>query len=65
MKDELKLNVRVIGISNSRSMHFDESGIALKDWKSVLKDGEKADQSQFFERVKSLNYRNSVFDLIL
>ena len=61
LKDELKLNVRVIGISNSRTMYFDEGGIGLKDWESKLEQGEKADKQQFFDRVKSLNYRNSVF----
>nr|WP_293299707.1 bifunctional aspartate kinase/homoserine dehydrogenase I [Allomuricauda sp.] len=61
LKDELKLNVRVIGISNSRNMVFDEGGIALKDWKNLLDQGEKADKQAFFDRVKSLNYRNSVF----
>ena len=61
LKDELKLNVRVIGISNSRTMVFDENGIALKDWESELAQGEKADRQAFFNRIKSLNYRNSVF----
>ncbi|MFD2099158.1 bifunctional aspartate kinase/homoserine dehydrogenase I [Flagellimonas iocasae] len=61
LKDELKLNVRVIGISNSRTMAFDENGIPLKDWETVLASGEQADKQAFFNRIKSLNYRNSVF----
>ncbi|MEZ4811347.1 MAG: bifunctional aspartate kinase/homoserine dehydrogenase I [Allomuricauda sp.] len=61
LKDELKLNIRVIGISNSRTMVFDENGIALKDWENELAHGEKADRQAFFDRIKSLNYRNSVF----
>jgi aspartokinase/homoserine dehydrogenase 1 len=61
LKDEMKLNVRVIGISNSRTMAFDENGISLKDWDTVLAQGEKADRALFFDRVKSLNFRNSVF----
>jgi aspartokinase/homoserine dehydrogenase 1 len=32
LKENLKINLRVIGISNSRKMLFDEEGIALKDW---------------------------------
>lgn len=61
LKDELQLNVRVIGISNSRTMVFDESGIKLKDWESQLAKGEKADRKKFFEKVKGLNFRNSIF----
>lgn len=61
LKEELKLNIRVIGISNSRTMAFDENGIALKDWESDLANGEPANREGFFQKVKSLNYRNSVF----
>ncbi len=61
LKDELKLNVRVIGISNSRKMTFDESGIALNDWENILDQGEPADKEAFFDRVNVLNYRNSIF----
>ncbi len=61
LKDELQLNLRVIGISNSRTMAFDENGISLKEWESVLAQGEKADKEKFFEKVKELNFRNSVF----
>ncbi|MGB5435258.1 MAG: bifunctional aspartate kinase/homoserine dehydrogenase I [Maribacter sp.] len=61
LKDNLKLNVRVIGISNSRTMIFDEDGIALKNWGSLLAEGEKADKSKFYETVNTLNYRNSIF----
>ena len=34
LKKELKLNLRVIGISNSRKMAFDEDGIDLNDWQN-------------------------------
>jgi len=61
LKEELKLNVRVIGISNSRKMAFDESGISLKDWENILDQGEAADKEAFFDRIISLNYRNSIF----
>ncbi|WP_289644748.1 bifunctional aspartate kinase/homoserine dehydrogenase I [Maribacter aestuarii] len=61
LKDNLKLNVRVIGISNSRTMIFDEKGIDLNSWEKTLASGEKAEKDQFFHQVNSLNFRNSIF----
>ena len=61
VKENLKLNLRVVGLSNSRTMIFDEGGIGLKDWKEQLANGEKASMEGFFERTKDLNLRNSVF----
>ncbi len=61
LKENLKLNIRVIGISNSRTMVFDENGIPLKDWETVLANGQKADKIGFFETVQNFNYRNSIF----
>ncbi|MGB5554897.1 MAG: bifunctional aspartate kinase/homoserine dehydrogenase I [Flavobacteriaceae bacterium] len=61
LKDNLKLNIRIVGISNSRKMLFDENGIALKNWEVLLENGQKADKREFFNTVKRLNYRNSIF----
>ena len=61
LKENLKLNIRVIGISNSRTMFFDENGISLKNWETLILNGEKADKAKFFDRVNKFNYRNSIF----
>ncbi|PKB44869.1 aspartate kinase [Cellulophaga sp. RHA19] len=61
LKENLKLNIRVIGISNSRTMFFDEEGISLKNWETLLTSGEKANKEAFFDKVNKLNYRNSIF----
>ncbi|TFG77400.1 MAG: bifunctional aspartate kinase/homoserine dehydrogenase I, partial [Flavobacteriales bacterium] len=61
LKDNLKLNLRVVGISNSRKMLFDDNGIGLKHWEDQLATGEKADRSAFIAQVKKLNLRNSIF----
>ncbi len=61
LKKNLKLNIRVIGISNSRTMVFDENGIALKAWETSLVEGEKANRETFFKTIKALNFRNSIF----
>lgn len=61
LKDNLKINVRVIALSNSRKMHFDEDGIALREWQTALENGESANKETFISKVKELNYRNSIF----
>ena len=61
LKEKLKINLRVIALSNSRKMHFDEDGISLKEWKFALETGEPADKEQFIANVKELNLRNSIF----
>ena len=61
LKDNLKINLRVIAMANSRKMLFDEDGIDLKSWQTLLDNGEKADQQLFIEHVKTLNLRNSIF----
>ena len=61
LKENLKLNVRIIGLSNSRTMVFDSDGMALRSWKELLQNGEKASLSGFLETIKKLNLRNSVF----
>jgi aspartokinase/homoserine dehydrogenase 1 len=61
LKENLKINVRVIAMSNSRKMVFDEEGMNLKDWKSLLQHGETANVNEFISRVAALNLRNSIF----
>ena len=61
LKENLKINLRVIALSNSRKMLFDEEGIALKDWKTSLENGEVANKETFISNVIALNLRNSIF----
>lgn len=61
LKTQLKLNIRVIGLSNSRKMVFQESGIELNQWQDTLSKGQKADPEVFFQNIKALNLRNSIF----
>ncbi|WP_242158863.1 bifunctional aspartate kinase/homoserine dehydrogenase I [Aestuariivivens sediminis] len=61
LKENLKINLRIIGLSNSRTMCFDEEGIDLKDWKTILANGPKASLDGFLQQVIDLNLRNSIF----
>lgn len=60
LRKNLKLNLRLIGISNSRTMAFQEKGIPLKQWREHLAEGQTASHETFLETVKHYNYRNSI-----
>ncbi len=61
LKENLNLNLRVMGLSNSRTMLLSKEPIDLDHWESLLAQGEKADIIRFRESVIHLNQRNSVF----
>jgi aspartokinase/homoserine dehydrogenase 1 len=57
----LRLQVRVIGLANSRKMIFKGEGIDLSNWKSYLDEGRPMDISAFSKDIQSRNLRNAVF----
>jgi aspartokinase/homoserine dehydrogenase 1 len=61
LQENLKLNIRVIGISNSRKMYFKNTGIDLSTWRENLENGTPTSLELFREKVKKANHRNSVF----
>ena len=61
LQNQMRLNIKVSGISNSRKMLIDANGIDLDNWNELLDKGEKADPNTFFEHIKNLNLRNSIF----
>jgi aspartokinase/homoserine dehydrogenase 1 len=61
LKENLKLNIRVIGISNSRKMYFNKNGINLENWRQELLNGNPSSIALFREKVQEANNRNSVF----
>jgi aspartokinase/homoserine dehydrogenase 1 len=61
LKKNLKLNIRVIGVANSRKMIFDTKGLSLENWATQLENGEATTLDTFFRKAKNANLRNSVF----
>ena len=61
LKKNLKLSIRVVGMSNSRTMIFKEKGIPLNGWRDALEKGEPADLEVFLDTLKRKNFRNSIF----
>ncbi|GAB3539117.1 bifunctional aspartate kinase/homoserine dehydrogenase I [Pontibacter brevis] len=55
------IQVKLMGVSNSRSMVFDADGISLENWQQVLETaGEPADLQEFVKRMQQMNLPNCV-----
>ena len=60
--EHLRLKIRVIALSNSRKMILSDNPIDLTNWKKLLSGSEtKANRKKFFNHIKELNLRNSIF----
>lgn len=56
------VDIKVVGIANSRQMYFDVDGIDLGEWSSLVENkGEPSDLAVFVERMKLFNLPNCVF----
>lgn len=56
------LEVKVMGISNSRKMHLSMEGLDLSAWESTMEEySEKADLPLFVKRMRAMNLPNCVF----
>jgi bifunctional aspartokinase / homoserine dehydrogenase 1 len=59
--DQLRLQVRVIGLANSRRMLVQEEGIDMAKWQTDLDSAEPMQLREFIRIILSKNLRNSVF----
>ena len=56
------IEIKVVGVSNSRKMYFDAEGMDLNHWRELLDNSDEvADLSAFIERMKQMNLPNCVF----
>ena len=60
--DQNDIEIKVVGISNSRKMGFNPEGFDLGNWQEELEhQGEVADLGSFIGQMKALNLPNCVF----
>ena len=59
--DAMRLNLRVIGLANSRKAVFEEEGLELADAKTRLTSADAADIAAFTDSILEKNLRNSIF----
>jgi bifunctional aspartokinase / homoserine dehydrogenase 1 len=57
----LRIQIRVVGLANSRRMYFANDGIDLERWKETLETGDGMNLHEFIQRIQKKNLRNSVF----
>lgn len=60
LSDRFSIDIRIVGLSNSKKMAFNENGHDLSDWKSHLEKGQAAALPELVQTIQSLNLRNSI-----
>lgn len=61
LQNHLRIQIRVVGLANSRFMVFNDEGIDLQNWKETLLAGERMNLSFYIDRMQLKNLRNTVF----
>jgi bifunctional aspartokinase / homoserine dehydrogenase 1 len=61
LRQQLRLQVRVIGLANSKKALLDEKGIDLQKWEEQLNEAPPMTIDEFSDAIIKFNLRNSVF----
>jgi aspartokinase/homoserine dehydrogenase 1 len=61
LSDELRLNLRIVGVANSRRAVFADDGLELEDIRTQIDAAEKSDIAAFVDGMLERNLRNSIF----
>jgi aspartokinase/homoserine dehydrogenase 1 len=61
LRDHLRLQIRVVGIANSKKAIIKQDGIDLSSWEQTLREVDSSDIEKFTNEIIEKNLRNSVF----
>jgi len=62
LKEKQSIELKIIGLSNSKKMLFNEEGIDLDNWKeNLLASESKTSFAGFIKKMKELNLSNTIF----
>jgi bifunctional aspartokinase / homoserine dehydrogenase 1 len=62
LKENRSLEIKIVGLANSKKMIFNENGIDLNNWKEELQGALlKSDLPVFIDKMKRMNLSNSIF----
>jgi aspartokinase/homoserine dehydrogenase 1 len=60
LQESRLLQIKIIGMANSRKVCFDEAGIDLNKWQQAIENADRAIPEQWVEQLIALNLRNTV-----
>ena len=61
LREKLRLNLRVVGLANSRRFVLDENGLDLAHWPDSLEQGQPLRLPELVRELHARNLRNTVF----
>ncbi|MBX2928933.1 MAG: bifunctional aspartate kinase/homoserine dehydrogenase I [Saprospiraceae bacterium] len=62
LRERRAMEIKVVGLANSRKMTFNPEGIPLDRWRDVLASSEQhSDIGAFIQHMKTLNLANTIF----
>jgi aspartokinase/homoserine dehydrogenase 1 len=61
LEQDLRLQIQITGLANSKHILINEDGIALATWKEQLAQSDKGNIHEFVRQIIRRNLRNSVF----
>ncbi len=62
LKEKRAMEIKIVGLANSKKMYFEENGIDLDNWQELLQASDTAsDVAGFVQRMKQLNLSNTIF----
>ncbi len=61
LKESLRLNIKLVGVANSKMAIINEAGINLQQWEIAFESAEPTTIQQYIETILKLNLRNAIF----
>ncbi|WBA41059.1 bifunctional aspartate kinase/homoserine dehydrogenase I [Hymenobacter canadensis] len=61
LREKLRLNLRVVGLANSRRFVLDDNGLDLAHWPEALEQGQPLRLPELVRELQARNLRNTVF----
>lgn len=62
LRNEYSIDIKLVGVANSKKMLFNTKGISLDSWSNDLNSSDKKmDINSYVNNIKELNLRNSIF----
>ncbi len=61
LKSSQRLNIKVVGLANSRKALLNDDGIDLQDWKTNLENAPTMDIHAYVQTIIDKNLRNTIF----